>query len=329
MTEQSIDPLTDPLRAPSADGVQRAHQRFRTFFAATPLLPLEVEGWTIWCKAESLQPMGAFKIRGAWHRLSDLTREQRALGVVAFSSGNHAMGVAYAAREMGIGVTILMPSDAPAAKIDGTRALGAEIVFFERMRDSREALAADIAARTGATIVPSFDDPWIIEGQGGAGVEAALQLQFRGDEAFDSIIACCGGGGLASGIALAIPGAAVTIVEPEGWDDMGASLRAGHIIPVGPNPPPTACDALQTPRVSPLTFAVLSARQATAVSVSEAEVREAMRVAFQRLRLVIEPGGAVALAAVLTGKAKIGRHTLVTLSGGNVDAAQFAKAIAA
>lgn len=329
MTEQSADPLTDPLRRPTAEGVRRAHQRFRTFFAATPLLPLEVDGQTVWCKAESLQPMGAFKIRGAWHRLSDLSREQRARGVVAFSSGNHAMGVAYAAREMGIPVTILMPSDAPQAKIDGTGALGAEIIFFERMRDSREALAADIAARTGATVVPSFDDPWIIEGQGGAGVEAAQQLQFRGDEAFDSIIACCGGGGLASGIALAIPGARITVVEPEGWDDMGQSLRAGHIIPVGPNPPPTACDALQTPRVSPLTFAVLSERGADAVSVSEAEVREAMRVAFQRLRLVIEPGGAVALAAVLSGKVAVGRHTLVTLSGGNVDAKRFSQVIAA
>lgn len=331
MTEQSIDdapvaaddPLCDPARAPSAAGVERAYRRFRTFFAATPLLPLQIDGRTLWCKAESLQPVGSFKLRGAWHRLSDLGRQARGRGVVAFSSGNHAQGVAYAAREMGIAATIVMPRDAPRAKIDGTRALGAEIIFYDRTGEDRVAIARDFAARTGATLVPSFDDPWIIEGQGSAGIEAALQLQFRGDEAFDRVVACCGGGGLASGLALALPGAAITVVEPEGWDDMGASLDKGTIVPVKPNPPPTSCDALQTPEVSPLTFAILKARKAEAVSVSEAEVAAAMRLAFDRLRLVIEPGGAAALAAVIAGKAGMGSNVLVTLSGGNVDRERF------
>ncbi len=322
MTEQS---LFNPQRTPSAEGVTRAAEKIAAILPPTPLLPLEVEGRTIWCKAECLQPIGAFKIRGGWHRLTDMDEEQRARGVVAFSSGNHAQGVAWAARRLGIAAVIIMPEDAPAAKMQATADMGAKIITYDRLNGSREDMAADIAADTGATIVPSFDDPWIIEGQGSAGMEARTQmLALTGDEP-DQVIACCGGGGLASGSALANPHADIVVVEPEGWDDMACSLEAGEILPVGPNPPPTACDALQTLRVSPLTFGILHGRGAKGVRVSEAEVEHAMRVAFNKLQLVVEPGGAVALAAVLAGKVGVTDNTVITLSGGNVDPVLFAR----
>ncbi|WP_245196620.1 threonine ammonia-lyase [Sphingomonas jejuensis] len=295
----------------------------------TPLLPLDIGGPApLWCKAESLQPVGAFKLRGAWHRLTDLSDDERARGVVAFSSGNHAQGVAWAARRLGIDATIVMPTDAPAAKRAATLALGAEIVGYDRATESREAIAAAFAAARGATLVPSFDDAWIIEGQGTAGLEAATQMDAWAGGPPDRAIICCGGGGLAAGIALALPETEIVVVEPEGWDDMARSLAAGEILAVGPNPPPTACDALQTTRVSPLTFGVLHARGARGVAVSEEEVRAAQRLAFSALNLVVEPGGAVALAAVLAGRVAATARTLVTLSGGNVDPAAFARVIA-
>jgi len=328
MTEQSPADLVSPLRVPSRAGVARAAAKIAAMLPPTPLLPLTIDGVTIWCKAEGLQPIGAFKIRGAWHRLSDLSDAERARGVVAFSSGNHAQGVAWAARRLGIAATIVMPADAPHAKMQATKDLGATVVTYDRRGESREEIAKTLAGKSGATVVPSFDDPWIIEGQGSLGIEAAAQLAAQADGAtFDSIVACCGGGGLASGTALALPGAAVTIVEPDCWDDMGRSLRGGTIVPVAPDAPDTLCDALQTPRVSPLTFDILRARRAEAVSVSDSEAQAAMRLAFERLRLVIEPGGAVALAALMTGKVPPGRNTLVTLSGGNVDRLVFRAAL--
>ena len=314
----------DLQRKPTLSGVHDAARRVSEVVPPTPLLPIEIDGVTIFAKAESLQPMGAFKLRGAWWRLSSLSAEDRARGVVAFSSGNHAHGVAWAARRLGMAATIVMPRDAPVAKRENTQALGAAIVLYDRASEDRVAIAAGIAGRTGATIVPPFDDPYVIEGQGSAGIEAIAQLAAMGRPAPDVVVACCGGGGLASGLALACPGARMVIVEPEGWDDMTRSLVAGQILSVGPNPPPTACDALQTPAPSPLTFAVLQGRGATGVTVSEVEVEDAMRFAFSRLRLVVEPGGAVALAAVLAGKVDPGETTLITLSGGNVDPAQFA-----
>ncbi|MEP7349044.1 MAG: threonine/serine dehydratase [Sphingorhabdus sp.] len=319
--------LLAPDRTPSREGVLRAAAKIAGILPPTPLLQLEVDGRTIWCKAECLQPIGAFKIRGGWHRLTDLDDAARAKGVVAFSSGNHAQGVAWAAKRLGITATIIMPTDAPLAKMENTKALGARIVTFDRLTESREEIAAQIASETGATVVPSFDDPWVVEGQGSAAIEAAMQLYSQSGQTFDQIIACCGGGGLASGCALALPDASVVVVEPEGWDDMAESLRLGHIVPVAPNPPATSCDALQTLQVAPLTFEILRARQATGVAVTEAEVAHAMRMAFAKLHLVLEPGGAVALAAVLGGKIGIGNKPLVTLSGGNVDAARFVAAI--
>lgn len=315
------------MRIPTAKGVDNAAKSIAAILPPTPLFDVEINGVTVFAKAESLQPVGAFKIRGAWHRLSALTNEERARGVVAFSSGNHAQGVAWAAKRLGISATIVMPSDAPVAKVAGTRALGADIVFYDRATESREGIAAALATERGAALVPSFDDPWVIEGQGSAGLEAIDQMAARGLPPPDSIVTCCGGGGLAAGLALSCPGARIIIVEPEGWDDMTHSLAGGAIVPVIDNPPPTACDALQTQQVSPMTFDILQARGAKGVAVSEDETEDAIRFAFEHLRLVLEPGGAVALAALLSGKVVPTERTLVILSGGNVDAAQFAAII--
>ncbi|WP_189338319.1 threonine/serine dehydratase [Sphingobium sp. SCG-1] len=316
-------------RTPTLAGVKRAAEKIAAILPPTPLLPLEIEGRTIWCKAESLQPIGAFKIRGAWHRLSDLSETEQASGVVAFSSGNHAQGIAWSARRLSIGATIVMPADAPVAKMEATRRLGADIVTYDRMTESREAIAARLAEERGATLVPSFDDPWIVEGQGSAALEAAAQLQGMTGKAPSQLVICCGGGGLASGCALALPDARITIVEPEGWNDFGESLRAGQIVPVAANPPPTRCDALQTLRIAPLTFDILRERGAIGVSVSEAEVAHAMRVAMTSLGLVLEAGGAVALAAMLCGKVTPDDATVITLSGRNVDPETYASMIAA
>ncbi len=316
--------LTDPARKPSVEGVKIAASRVAALLPPTPLLPLEVGGVIIWCKAECDQPVGAFKIRGGIHRIADLSDAQAARGVVAFSSGNHAQGVAWAARERGISATIVMPSDAPNTKVAGTRALGAHVIFYERLTESREDIADRISVETGATVIPSFADPWIIEGQGSCGAEIAAQMNLNTGDLPEQLVICCGGGGLASGSALANPDARIIVVEPEGWDDMGASLRHGVIEPVGPNPPLTACDALQTLRVSPLTFDILHARGATGIAVSEAEVAQAMRVAKDQLGRIVEPGGAVALAAILSGKVTPTARTALTLSGGNVDPATFA-----
>ncbi|WP_308462088.1 threonine ammonia-lyase [Sphingomonas citri] len=294
----------------------------------TPVFVREINGVDIVLKAESLQPIGAFKVRGAWHRLTALDDEARRRGVVAFSSGNHAQGIAWAARRLGIAATIVMPADAPRAKRESTLALGAEVVDYDRATQSREAIAARLAEARGATLVPSFDDPWVIEGQGSAGIEAARQVDALGLGAVRRVVVPCGGGGLAAGVALALPEAAITVVEPEGWDDMRRSLEASWIEPVGANPPPTACDSLQTKEVSPLTFDVLSRRDATGVAVSERAVREAQRWAAAQLRLVVEPGGAVALAALLTGQVAAEPGTLAILSGGNVDAAAYAAVLA-
>ena len=326
MTEQY---LMDPDRQPSLAGVERAAEKITAILPATPLLPLEIDGGTIWCKAECLQPIGAFKIRGGWHRLTDLTGEQRTKGVVAFSSGNHAQGVAWAARRLGVPATIIMPEDAPEAKLANTRALGAEIITYDRMTGSREQLAADLSKKTGAVVVPSFDDPWVVEGQGSCGLEIRQQMLARTGAEPDQIIVCCGGGGLAAGTALANPNAQIVVVEPEGWDDMKRSLELGTIVPVGENPPATECDALQTMMVSPITFGILQDRGAKGLAVTREEVHQAMRFAFEKLRLVVEPGGAVALAAILAGKVRVSDRTAITLSGGNVDRQLFAKIIAA
>jgi threonine dehydratase len=301
---------------PTEKGVVQAAEKMAKILLQTPLLPFEWQGVMHACKCESDQPIGAFKVRGAWHRLTELSEAERSAGVVAFSSGNHAQGVAWAAQKLGISAIIVMPSDAPMLKVEGTRHLGAKIVFYDRNTEDREAIAATLAAQSGAVLVPSFDDPYIIEGQGSAGIEAMAQ----NGRPFDTIISCCGGGGLAAGLALSMANAEMIIVEPDGWDDMGISLRMGEILPVAPNPPATLCDALQTPKVSPLTFDILHNRGAKGVSVSEEETENAVAFAYTKWGKVIEPGGAVALAAVLSGKVMPKGPSLITLSGGNIDA---------
>lgn len=320
--------LHDPNRAPSYAGVERAAAKITELLPSTPLLPLEIDGQTIWCKAESLQPVGAFKIRGAWHRLSDLTEEERARGVVGVSSGNHAQGVAWAAKRLGVSAVIVMPSNAPQMKLDATRALGAEVVTYDRATESRDEIAAALVAKTGGTLVHAFGDPWIIEGQGTMALEAISQLAARGIGEPAQIIACCGGGGLSAGLAIACPKAQIFAVEPEGWDDIRRSLLAGEILPVDDLAYPTDCDALQTPKTYPINFQILQDRGVVGVVVTKAEVHAAMRLAFERLHLVLEPGGAAALAAVIAGKVQLSGVTMVTLSGGNVDAAMFARIIA-
>ncbi|MFC0204847.1 threonine ammonia-lyase [Novosphingobium soli] len=320
--------MTD-TREPTAQGVAHAARKVAEILPATPLLPLEIDGRTIWCKAESLQPVGAFKIRGAWHRLTALTPEERARGVVGVSSGNHAQGVAWAARRLGIAAAIVMPTDAPAVKLANTRALGAEVVLYDRPGgEDRDAVAQRLCAERGATLVHAYADPWIIEGQGSAGLEIAAQMEERAGGGPDLVVAPCGGGGLAAGLALACPEARIVPVEPEGWDDVTRSLALGRIERVAADAPPTACDALQTPATRPVNFRVLQARCPFGLVVTPAQVRAAQRLAFSALRLVVEPGGAAALAAVLAGKVELGARTAVVLSGGNTDADAFAQVIA-
>ncbi len=319
-----MDKLLSPSRIPSREGVLRAFAKIGSVVPHTPLLALDACGTTLWCKIESAQPMGAFKLRGGWHRLTDLTEAEAERGVVAFSSGNHAQGVAWAAKRLGITATIVMPTDSPQVKLDGTRALGADIILYDRLNEDRAVIAQSIADERGSIVVPSYDDPWVIEGQGSAGIEAVAQLTAAGVDAPDLVVAPCGGGGLSAGLALAVPGARIVIAEPEGWDDMARSLATGHIVPVAPNPPPTPCDALHTLRVADLTFDILKARGAIGVAVPEAAICDAMRTARDRLGLRLEAGGAIALAAVLSGLIEPGERTLVLLSGGNIDDARYA-----
>ena len=303
--------------------VLEAANRISGCVERTPLIESEVSGTRIWLKCECLQTGGAFKLRGATNRLLKLSEEERKRGVVAFSSGNHARGVAIAAQRLGIRAIIVMPSDAPAVKVEGTRAEGAEIVFYDRYRENREAIAAKLASEGGATIVPSFADVDIVAGQGTVGLEILEQMP----EPPKRIVIPCGGGGLASGIALACPDAEIVIVEPAGWDDMQRSLETGEIVPVGVDAPPTLCDALQTPRVSPITFDILRGRASAALSVTDAEVERAVRWAWDKHELTVEPGGAVALAALLAGKVEPTDGTVVVLSGGNIDPALHARIV--
>ena len=293
----------------------------------TPLVKTRIHGDRLWLKCECLQTGGAFKLRGATNRLAQLNDAERRRGVVAFSSGNHARGVAIAARRLGIPAIIVMPADAPEVKIEGTRSEGAEIIFYDRRSEDRAAIAAKLAGERGATVVPSFDDVMIVAGQGTVGLEILDQLAAAGEPSPKRIVVPTGGGGLASGIALACPAAAITCVEPEGWDDMRRSLELGQIVPVAKDAPPTLCDALQTLQVSPITFAILQERKATAVAVSEAEVAAAVRFAWTEHQLVVEPGGAAALAALLAGKVEAWAGTVVVLSGGNVDPALHARIV--
>lgn len=312
------------MLAVTSNDVREARRRISGEVVQTPLIEARVDGTAIWLKCESLQTGGSFKLRGAMNRLMLLSDAQRRRGVIAFSSGNHAQGVAIAARRLGVPALIVMPSDAPAVKVAGTTTNGAEIIVYDRRTESREEIARAIARERGAIVVPSFDDPHIIAGQGTVGLEIREQLPAPPSR----IVVPCGGGGLASGVALACPEAEIICVEPEGWDDMRRSLAAGEIVPVPPAAPPTLCDALQTHRVSRITLAILAQRSARAVAVSDAEVEAAVRFAWTEHGLVVEPGGAAALAALLAGRIQAADGTVVLLSGGNVDPALHARIVA-
>ena len=310
------------------DDVLAAAERVSGAVERTPLIEAEIRGRRVWLKCECLQTGGSFKLRGATNRLMQLSDEEKVRGVVAFSSGNHAQGVAIAAKRLGIPAIIVMPSDAPSLKVEGTRSQGADIIFYDRRTESREELAARIAADKGLVVVPSFDDPHIVAGQGTTGLEILEQLTEARVPAPAQILVNCGGGGLAAGIALACPDAAIVTVEPEGWDDMRNSLEIGEIVPVPADAPPTLCDALQTPRVSPITFGILKARGVTGLAVSEDEVVAAVRWAWSEHQLLVEPGGAVSMAALLAGKAETVPETVVLVSGGNIDPALHARLVA-
>ena len=311
------------VRAPNRDGVLAAARSVAAILPPTPLLPVEIGGVRCHVKAESLQPVGAFKIRGGWWRLSNLDDMERARGVIAVSSGNHAQGVAWAARRLGIAAAIVMPRNAPQVKLEATRALGAKIVLYDRPGQNRDDVAAKLVEERGAVLVHAFGDPWVIEGQGSAGIEIEAQL----GRAPSRLLVCCGGGGLAAGLALACPESAIHIVEPHGWDMVGRAIAAGEVVHVGENPPSTICDALQPDATKPINLSVLQGRAEPGVTVTDEEVRAAQRFAFGHLNLVVEPGGAAALAAALAGKVAVDEDTVIMVTGGNTDAASFAATI--
>ncbi|MEX0840531.1 MAG: threonine/serine dehydratase [Parvibaculum sp.] len=322
------------MRIPNADDVRAAAARIAGVAVRTPLLECAVlgqlAGGRIFIKPEMLQRTGSFKFRGAWNRLSQLSGSERRAGVVAWSSGNHAQGVAAAAQMLGVPALIVMPSDAPRLKIERTRGFGAEIVLYDRLKEMREEIGARIAAERGAVIVRPYDDPDIVAGQGTVGLEIVEDAAQFGI-GLDAVLVPAGGGGLAAGTVLALgaamPDAKVWCVEPQGFDDHARSLATGHRL--GNEAGATSfCDALLAPMPGELTFAINAPRLAGGLAVSDAEVTAAMRFAFEELKLVVEPGGAVALAAVLAGRFDTkGKAVALVLSGGNADPAAFAQAL--
>ncbi len=313
------------------DSIRLAAERLDGVAVRTPVLHSDVLnerlGGVVYIKPECLQHIGAFKFRGAYNRLSQLSPEQKSRGVVAFSSGNHAQGVAYAAMLLGMEATIVMPSDAPQIKLQGTRRLGATVRLYERHTESREQIAAEISANTGATLVPAFEDPDIINGQGTCALELMQDLTLR-DVVPERVLSPCGGGGLLAGLSTAVKAlssdTAVYGVEPETFNDHFLSKQAGERVAID-GTSPTLCDALMATTPGELTWSVNSQTVDDFLLVSEAEVQHAISFAFRYLKLVVEPGGAVALAALLNKKIDIaGERVGIVLSGGNIDPANFA-----
>jgi threonine dehydratase len=293
----------------------------RTPILSSPFLD-EIAGRRVFVKAECLQHTGSFKFRGAWSALSALPPETRTRGVIAFSSGNHAQGVAYAARLHGVSAVIIMPSDAPRMKIENTRAYGAEVVLYDRQLEDRDAIGEKLAAERGLTLVRPFDEPLVIAGQGTVGLEIAEQAAELGIVPGDVLVPC-GGGGLTSGIALALeseaPAFSVRTCEPHGFDDVARSLEAGEIRSNAPGAS-SICDAIVTPHPGRITFPIMKRLCGDGIVVTDDEARRAMALAFARLKIVIEPGGAVALAAALFhGGHLSGEDVVVVASGGNAD----------
>jgi len=320
--------------SPTFADVEAAAARLAGKAVLTPLLPareLSHElGADIWVKPEVLQRTGSFKFRGAYNKLSQLSAQQREHGVVAYSSGNHAQGVAAAAKLLGIQATIVMPADAPRIKLENTRGYGAEVATYDRFAEDREQVAAPLVA-AGRTLVKPFDDPAIMAGQGTVGLEIAQQAKALG-LAVNRVIVPCGGGGLTAGIATAmgelLPQAKLNSAEPKDFDDTARSLKAGER--VGNDPRARSfCDALLSPTPGELTFAVNRRRVEAGLVADDHEVARAMVHAFNRLKLVVEPGGAIALAALMAGRVRVaGETVVVVLSGGNVDAKVFAEVLA-
>ncbi len=311
--------------------IEQAARRLAGVAAVTPLVESEeldaIAAGTVLLKAENLQFTGSFKIRGAYNLMSRLPRARAEQGVVAWSSGNHAQGVAAAGALLGIRTAIVMPEDAPALKLANTRRLGGETILYDRYTGDREAIAREVAAERGAGLVPSYDHPDIIAGQGTVGLELIRQCEEQGHVP-DQVLIPCGGGGLSAGSAVAIraasPATAVHPVEPADFDDTRRSLAAGERLPNAPGAR-SICDALQAGMPGALTFPINLRLLGQGLVVSDEEVRAAMRFAFRHLKMVVEPGGAVALAAVLANRLPTrGKVTVIVLSGGNVDPETFA-----
>jgi len=326
--------LSALMHTASFAGVQDAARQIAAHAVRTPLIESPAlnarAGGRVLLKAETLQVAGAFKFRGAYNRISRLTDEEKARGVVAYSSGNHAQAVAAAARMVGTTAIIVMPADSPKVKVEGVIAFGGEVRMYDRYTESREAIGEEIAASRGSVLVRPFDDPFVIEGQGTIGLEIVDQAKAVGVAPLDQLVCGASGGGLIAGINLTMaalaPHAPVIGVEPQYYNDTQLSLAAGERRPYPPAPG-TICDALMTDRPGELTFPI-NRRLDRIETVSDTEVAEAVRYAFRVLKLVVEPGGAVSLAAVLAGKVETrGRATAVVLSGGNVDPALFSAII--
>ncbi|MFC2969296.1 threonine ammonia-lyase [Acidimangrovimonas pyrenivorans] len=320
--------MTDISMIDAAAARLKGHAR-RTPLLSSPFLD-EIAGRRVLVKAECLQHTGSFKFRGGWSAVSALAPEVRARGVIAYSSGNHAQGVAYAARQHGVPAVIIMPSDAPRLKVDNTRTLGAEVVLYDRANESREAIGARLAEERGLTLIRPYDEPQVIAGQGTCGLEIAEQAAEQGVTG-GTVLVPCGGGGLTSGIALALearaPGLKVRPCEPEGFDDTARSLAAGEILR-NPRMAGSLCDAIVTPEPGQLTFPILSRLCGPGLAVSDDEALRAMALAFLRLKIVIEPGGAVALAAALFRPDQLQGDTVIAVAtGGNVDADLYRTAL--
>lgn len=320
-----------PRLAVTFSDIRAAQARLDGQAVTTPLLEsaelnAQCQG-RVFLKCENLQVGGAFKFRGAYNRLAALSADERARGVVAASTGNHAQGIGHAAQRLGIKACIVMPQDAPQVKLDNTRALGCEVITFDRTQQDRDTLARQVAAERGCVFVHPYDDPWVIAGQGTIGLELAAQAPVR----LDDVLICCGGGGLTAGITVALrqlqPHVQIHAVEPLGYDDTVRSLISGQRERIAPDAR-SICDAISTLAPGELTFPILQQYGVRGITVTDDEVRAAVHYAFARLRLVVEPGGAVALAAILSGRfAVAGRHVAILLSGGNVDATTYAQII--
>ena len=322
-------------KGPGFDDVLDAAARLAGQVVRTPLVESPklnaLAGGRLLVKAEMLQRTGSFKFRGAYNHMSRLDADQRRRGVVAYSSGNHAQAVAAVARLLGMPAVIVMPSDAPAIKIANTRAYGAEVVPYDRLRDNREAIGEALAAARGLALVRPYDDPLVVAGQGTVGLELAEQAAELGTT-LDAVLVPCGGGGLVAGVALALsgrsPATRVYAVEPQGFDDTALSLAAGRRVGHGAGDA-SFCDALMAPMPGEITFPIHRRLLAGGLAVGDDDTARAMAAAFLRLKLVVEPGGAVALAAVLAGKLPVtGGTVAVVCSGGNVDPAVFCRALA-